>query len=75
MVLLLQLPVYRSPHGGNCIHALCSYVSALDYLTEPAVNYLDTDANDVAFVQATGIIRDSDAVEEFLGLRSLPALR
>jgi hypothetical protein len=37
----------------------------LDFLTEPAVNYLDSDVNDAAFVRATHIIGGRDAVKKF----------
>jgi hypothetical protein len=57
--------MHRSPHGQKSIHALCCHMIPLDYLTEPAVNYLDSDVNDAAFVRATHIIGGRDAVKKF----------
>jgi hypothetical protein len=51
---------------GESVYALRSHMSALDYVMEPPIACPDTDANDVAFVGATSMIRGRNTVEEFL---------
>jgi hypothetical protein len=47
-------------------------MSTLDFVTEPLITCPDTDANDVAFVGATSIIKGRNAVEEFLACSMHP---
>jgi hypothetical protein len=61
--------MHQFPQAGKSIHALCSHMSVLDFLTEPPpppVDYLDTDARDVTFVKVAGPIGERAAVEEYL---------
>jgi hypothetical protein len=64
--------IHQSPHGGKNVYALCSHMSALDFLTEPPVDYIDTDVGDVAFVRATCVIGGRDAIEEYLACGQYP---
>jgi hypothetical protein len=47
-------------------------MSALYYDVEPAMDFPDTDVNDVAFIRATTMIGGRDAIEEFLVCEMYP---
>jgi hypothetical protein len=47
-------------------------MSMLDYEVEHAVDCPGTDVNNIAFIQATTMIRGHDAVEEFLACGMYP---
>jgi hypothetical protein len=51
------------------VHALHTWMSELDYVIEPEVEYLDNDPNDAAFVRATTTIGGRDAVEEYVACK------
>jgi hypothetical protein len=54
------------------VFALGSWMSVLDYEVEHAVDCPYTDVNNIAFIQATTMIRGHDAVEEFLACGMYP---
>jgi hypothetical protein len=67
-----KLLVHQCSQGGKSIHALRSHMSTLEFLTEPPVDYPDTDAGDVTFIKATDTIRGRDVMEEYLSCDQYP---
>jgi hypothetical protein len=67
-----KVRLLRSPQGGNGVYALHSVMSVLDYATEPLFDCPNTDVCDVVFVQAVGLIRGRDIVEEYLACSMYP---
>jgi hypothetical protein len=55
-----------SPGRGKGIFALHSYMTALDFVTEPPFECPDGDAGDVAFIKATHSIGGRDVIEEYM---------
>jgi hypothetical protein len=68
-VYLLCVP---SPRRGKGVYALRSYMSTLDFVTEPPFECSDDDAGDAAFVKATHFIGGRDIVEEFMAYGLYP---
>jgi hypothetical protein len=63
-----KVPLLRSPspRQGKGIFALHSYMTGLDFVTEPLFECPDEDAGDAAFVKATRTIGGRDVVEEYM---------
>jgi hypothetical protein len=60
---LIQIP---SPGRGKGIFDLHSYMTRLDFVTEPSFQCPNDEAGDVAFVKVTRAIGGRDVVEEYL---------
>jgi hypothetical protein len=58
--------------GGKSVHVLHSYMSNLEYLTEPPHNCPVDDSNDKAFVHASMTIGGRDIVKEFIASEIWP---
>jgi hypothetical protein len=54
------------------VHALHSWMSALDCTVEPEVECSDDDPNVATFVRATTTIGGQDTVEEFIAYKMFP---
>jgi hypothetical protein len=61
-----------SPGRGKGIYALHSYMTGLDFLTEPPFECPDGEAGDVAFVKDTCTIGSRDTMEEYMACRLFP---
>jgi hypothetical protein len=61
-----KVPLHPCPQGGKTIHALRSYMSALNFHMKPSIQDSVGDFNDDAFVWACKNIRGRDVVEEFM---------
>jgi hypothetical protein len=70
--LYCRVPCRQSSEGGKSVHALHSWISALDYAVEPEVECQDDDPNDVAFIRATATIGGNNAVEEYVACMMYP---
>jgi hypothetical protein len=68
-VPLIQIP---SPRQGKGIFALHSYMTRLDFVTEPSFHCPDDEAGDVTFVKATRTIGARDTVEEYMACGLFP---
>jgi hypothetical protein len=70
-----KVPLIRSPSPGRGkgIYALHSYMTELDFVTEPPFECPDGDAGDVAFVKATHTIGGQDVVK-YMAYELLPLL-
>jgi hypothetical protein len=68
-VPLIRVP---SPGRGNGILALHSYMTRLDFVTEPSFHCPDNEAGDMAFVKVTCAIGGRDAVEEYMACGLFP---
>jgi hypothetical protein len=49
-----------------CSQVLHLHLCTLDFLTEPPVDYPDSNSGDVTFIKATSAIEGRDTVEEYL---------
>jgi hypothetical protein len=68
-VPLLQVP---SPRLGKGIYALYSYMTRLDFVTEPSFMCPNDEASDMAINKATHTIGGQDVVEEYMACGLFP---
>jgi hypothetical protein len=63
-----KVPLIRSPspERGKGVWALHTYMTELNFMTDPPFDYPDDEVNDAAFIKATRTISGRNAVEEYM---------